>query len=58
MRDASCSATVLCQYNCYNANTGTAAQTCADACAGTSSSLFVGYSACNGTTCETACQCP
>jgi hypothetical protein len=58
MQDATCTATVVCQYNCYDTETGTAADTCAAACAGQSGALFLAYDTCNGTTCETPCECP
>ena len=60
MQDATCTATVSCQYDCYDNSALTSAeqQTCADACTGQSGSLFLGYDACNGTTCETQCECP
>jgi hypothetical protein len=58
MADSACKATVNCQYNCYNTMTGTAADTCAQACPGTTAALFTAYDACNGTTCMTPCACP
>jgi hypothetical protein len=58
MADPACRQTVDCQYNCYDAYTGAAADDCANACPGTTEALFLGYDGCNGGTCATVCACP
>jgi hypothetical protein len=61
MNDATCKATVVCQYTCYADTTKTAAQqqTCANACANQTKTLFKAYQTCNETTtCMNQCACP